>query len=87
MIEQLADFLDLSDTECPQTFLFAKLAFGRLQSGEALTIQLSSYEQLRDVAQSLEEEGASVTILSKADNSQHFFVEVCRRPTNENLES
>lgn len=56
--------LDLTGEKCPMTFLYAKLALERLNSGDTLTVNLADRASTLRVAQSMREEGHIVSLAS-----------------------
>jgi len=69
-------FIDITPAVCPMTFVKAKVAIEKLESGQILEIRLNEGEPLQNVPRSLKEEGHKVLeVTKKEDGSYTLLVE------------
>lgn len=67
----ITDSIDITDVNCPITFVKAKIALEELDDGDILSIKLNDGEPVQNVPKSIKEEGHKV--LSLADNGDGTF--------------
>ncbi len=67
----ITDTLDITDVNCPITFVKAKIALEELDDGDILSIHLNDGEPVNNVPRSLKEEGHKV--LELTDNGDGTF--------------
>ncbi len=67
----ITDTVDITDVNCPITFVKAKIALEELDDGDILSIRLNDGEPVQNVPKSLKEEGHKV--LSLSDNGDGTF--------------
>ena len=67
----ITDTLDITDVNCPITFVKAKIAIEELDDGDILSIHLNDGEPVNNVPRSLKEEGHKV--LELTDNGDGTF--------------
>ena len=67
----ITDSLDITDVNCPITFVKAKIALEELDDGDILSIKLNDGEPVQNVPKSIKEEGHKV--LSLNDNGDGTF--------------
>ena len=67
----ITDSIDITDVNCPITFVKAKIALEELDDGDILSIKLNDGEQVQNVPKSIKEEGHKV--LSLSDNGDGTF--------------
>ncbi len=73
----ITDRIDITDVNCPITFVKAKVAIEELEEGELLQIHLNHGEPLENVPRSLTEEGHEV--LERIDNGDGTWELIVRR--------
>ena len=61
----ITDTVDITDVNCPITFVKAKIALEELDDGDILSIRLNDGEPVQNVPKSLKEEGHKVLSLSE----------------------
>ncbi|RJP23897.1 MAG: sulfurtransferase TusA family protein [Candidatus Abyssobacteria bacterium SURF_5] len=66
--------LDLTDTQCPMTFIKAKLAIEELEAGQLIELLVNPGTSMRDVPRSLKEEGHRIERVVREQT--HFRVTV-----------
>ena len=72
MVEfNITDSIDITDVNCPITFVKAKIALEELDDGDILSIKLNDGEPVQNVPKSIKEEGHKV--LSLNDNGDGTF--------------
>ncbi|MBQ9518298.1 MAG: sulfurtransferase TusA family protein [Firmicutes bacterium] len=72
MAEIKADeFVDITDVNCPVTFVKAKVAIEEIDLGQVLQIHLNDGEPVQNVPRSLKDEGHKV--LKLEDNGDETF--------------
>ena len=67
----ITDSIDITDVNCPITFVKAKIALEELDYGDILSIKLNDGEPVQNVPKSIKEEGHKV--LSLNDNGDGTF--------------
>ena len=67
----ITDSVDITDVNCPITFVKAKIALEELDDGDILSIRLNDGEPVNNVPKSIKEEGHKV--LSLTDNGDGTF--------------
>ena len=67
----ITDTIDITDVNCPITFVKAKIALEELDDGDILSIKLNDGEPVQNVPKSIKEEGDKV--LSLTDNGDGTF--------------
>ncbi len=67
----ITDTLDITDVNCPITFVKAKIALEELDDGDILSIKLNDGEPVQNVPKSIKEEGHKV--LSLSDNGDGTY--------------
>ena len=67
----ITDSIDITDVNCPITFVKAKIALEELDDGDILSIKLNDGEPVQNVPKSIKEEGHKV--LSLTDNGDGTF--------------
>ena len=67
----IIDSIDITDVNCPITFVKAKIALEELDDGDILSIKLNDGEPVQNVPKSIKEEGHKV--LSLTDNGDGTF--------------
>ncbi|WP_028516804.1 sulfurtransferase TusA family protein [Ruminococcus flavefaciens] len=67
----ITDSIDITDVNCPITFVKAKIALEELDDGDILSIKLNDGEPVQNVPKSIKEEGHKV--LSLKDNGDGTF--------------
>lgn len=67
----ITDSIDITDVNCPITFVKAKIALEELDDGDILSIKLNDGEPVQNVPKSIKEEGHKV--LSLIDNGDGTF--------------
>ena len=65
------DRVDITDVNCPVTFVKAKVALEELDEGQVLQVHLNNGEPVQNVPRSLKEEGHE--ILKLEDNGDGTF--------------
>jgi len=68
---QVDDRVDITDVNCPVTFVKAKVALEELDEGQVLQVHLNNGEPVQNVPRSLKEEGHE--ILKLEDNGDGTF--------------
>ncbi len=67
----ITDSIDITDVNCPITFVKAKIALEELDDGDILSRKLNDGEPVQNVPKSIKEEGHKV--LSLTDNGDGTF--------------
>ena len=68
---QVDDRVDITDVNCPVTFVKTKVALEELDEGQVLQVHLNNGEPVQNVPRSLKEEGHEV--LKLEDNGDGTF--------------
>ena len=67
--------VDITDVVCPTTFVKAKIALEELDEGQILSIKMNGGEPVRNVPQSIEEEGHQILkLLDNHDGTYELIV-------------
>ena len=61
----ITDSIDITDVNCPITFVKAKIALEELDDGDILSIRLNDGEPVQNVPKSIKEEGHEVLSLTE----------------------
>ena len=67
----ITDSIDITDVNCPITFVKVKIALEELDDGDILSIKLNDGEPVQNVPKSIKEEGHKV--LNLTDNGDGTF--------------
>ena len=70
----ITDSVDITDVNCPITFVKAKVALDELDDGDILEIRLNDGEPVQNVPRSLKEEGHKVLELTKNDDGTYRLI-------------
>lgn len=73
----ITDSIDITDVNCPITFVKAKIALEELDEGDILSIKLNDGEPVQNVPKSIKEEGHEVLDLS--DNGDGTFTLIVKK--------
>lgn len=65
--------LDITKDHCPMTFVKAKLALAKLDSGDILHITLTGGEPLENVPRSAKEEGHEILETEEVGNNTYLI--------------
>ena len=68
---QVDDVVDITDVNCPVTFVKTKVALEELDEGQILQVHLNGGEPLENVPRSIKEEGQEV--LNVTDNEDGTY--------------
>ncbi|MGN1346783.1 MAG: sulfurtransferase TusA family protein [Eubacteriales bacterium] len=69
------DTVDITDVNCPVTFVKAKVALDELEEGEVLRIHMNGGEPAQNVPRSLKEEGHEILeLIENADGTFDLIV-------------
>ena len=68
---KIDDTVDITDVECPVTFVKAKVALEELDEGQILSIRMNDGEPVQNVPRSIKEEGHQ--ILKLDDNEDGTY--------------
>lgn len=72
---QINDTVDITDVNCPVTFVKAKVALDELEEGEVLRVHMNGGEPANNVPRSLREEGHEILALTQnADGTYDLLV-------------
>ena len=70
------EFVDITDVNCPVTFVKAKVAIEEIDEGQVLQIHLNDGEPVQNVPRSLKDEGHKVVKLEdNGDGTYELYVE------------
>ncbi len=69
--------LDITKDHCPMTFVKAKLALAKINSGDILEVTLSGGEPLENVPKSAEEEGH--VIISIEESGDNYLIKIAKK--------
>ena len=72
--------LDLSDQECPMTFVYTKVALEELKGGDLLSVSFSNEDSSRNVEASCQEEGYSIISASKQTSNGNWNLKIQAKP-------
>ena len=70
----ITDTLDITDVNCPITFVKAKIALEELDDGDILSIRLNDGEPVSNVPRSLKEEGHKVLELTENGDGTYQLI-------------
>ncbi|MGN1423287.1 MAG: sulfurtransferase TusA family protein [Oscillospiraceae bacterium] len=65
---EINDEIDITDVNCPVTFVKAKVALDELEEGEVLKVHMNGGEPAENVPRSLKEEGHEILDLTKNED-------------------
>ena len=65
---EINDEIDITDVNCPVTFVKAKVALDELEEGEILKVHMNGGEPAENVPRSLKEEGHEILDLPKNED-------------------
>ena len=65
---KIDDHVDITDVDCPVTFVKAKIAIEELETGQILSVHMNGGEPVQNVPRSMKEEGHKVLKLNKNDD-------------------
>ncbi len=68
---EVDDFVDITDVNCPVTFVKTKVALEELDDGQILQVHLNGGEPLENVPRSVGEEGHEVLKITDNDDGTH----------------
>ena len=76
MSYEIDDTVDITDVNCPVTFVKAKVALEELEEGEILKVHMNGGEPAENVPRSLREEGHEILDLTQnADGTYDLIVQ------------
>ena len=70
----ITDTVDITDVNCPITFVKAKIALEELDDGDILSIRLNDGEPVQNVPKSIKEEGHEVLALDKNNDGTYQLI-------------
>ena len=70
----ITDTIDITDVNCPITFVKTKIALEELDDGDILSVRLNDGEPVQNVPRSVKEEGHEVLSLSKNDDGTYQLI-------------
>ena len=70
----ITDSVDITDVNCPITFVKTKVALDELDDGDILAIRLNDGEPVQNVPRSLKEEGHKVLGLTQNDDGTYRLI-------------
>lgn len=73
----ITDSVDITDVNCPITFVKTKIALEELDDGDILSVRLNDGEPVQNVPRSIREEGHEV--LSLTDNGDGTFTLIVKK--------
>ena len=65
---EINDEIDITDVNCPVTFVKAKVALDELEEGEVLEVHMNGGEPAENVPRSLKEEGHEILDLTQNED-------------------
>ena len=72
---EITDTVDITDVNCPITFVKAMVALDELEAGEVLKVHMNGGEPAENVPRSMKEEGHEVLdLIENADGTFDLFV-------------
>ncbi|MBQ7828303.1 MAG: sulfurtransferase TusA family protein [Clostridia bacterium] len=72
---EINDTVDITDVNCPITFVKAKVALDELEEGEILRVHMNAGEPANNVPRSFKEEGHDVLdLIENGDGTFDLFV-------------
>ncbi len=69
--------LDITKDHCPMTFVKAKLALAKINSGDVLEVTLSGGEPLENVPKSAVEEGHKIISIEASGNN--YLIKIAKK--------
>ena len=70
------EFVDITDVNCPVTFVKAKVAIEEIEVGQVLRVHLNGGEPVQNVPRSLKDEGHKILKLEdNGDGTYELYVE------------
>ena len=70
----ITDTIDITDVNCPITFVKTKIALEELDDGDILSVRLNDGEPVQNVPRSVKEEGHEVLALDKNDDGTYQLI-------------
>ena len=70
----ITDKVDITDVNCPITFVKTKVALEELDDGDLLEVRLNDGEPVQNVPRSLKEEGHKVLELTQNDDGTYRLI-------------
>ena len=70
----ITDSIDITDVNCPITFVKAKIALEELDDGDILSIRLNDGEPVQNVPRSIKEEGHKVLSLTENGDGTYQLI-------------
>ena len=70
----ITDSVDITDVNCPITFVKTKVTLDELDDGDILAIRLNDGEPVQNVPRSLKEEGHKVLGLTQNDDGTYRLI-------------
>ncbi|HBI51288.1 MAG TPA: sulfurtransferase TusA family protein [Ruminococcaceae bacterium] len=70
----ITDSVDITDVNCPITFVKTKVALDELDDGDILAIRLNDGEPVQNVPRSLKEEGHKVLGLTQNEDGTYRLI-------------
>ena len=70
----ITDSVDITDVNCPITFVKTKVALEELDDGDILAIRLNDGEPVQNVPRSLKEEGHKVLELTQNEDGTYRLI-------------
>ena len=71
---EITDSIDITDVNCPITFVKAKIALEELDDGDILSIRLNDGEPVQNVLKSIKEEGHKVLSLNENGDGTYTLI-------------
>ncbi|MBQ4363053.1 MAG: sulfurtransferase TusA family protein [Oscillospiraceae bacterium] len=73
-VYDITDTLDITDVNCPITFVKSKIALEELDDGDILSIRLNDGEPVSNVPRSLKEEGHKILELTENGDGTYQLI-------------
>lgn len=70
----ITDTLDITDVNCPITFVKTKIALEELDDGDILSVRLNDGEPVQNVPRSVKEEGHEVLSLTENGDGTYQLI-------------
>ena len=70
----ITDKVDITDVNCPITFVKTKVALEELDDGDILEVRLNDGEPVQNVPRSLKEEGHKILELTQNDDGTYRLI-------------
>ena len=72
---KIDDTVDITDKDCPLTFVKAKVAIDELDDGEVIAIRMNDGEPVQNVPRSIKEEGHQILkLVNNEDGTYNLIV-------------